>query len=121
MATDGGTALAEQARVSEGITDGVWRRNRDQFFIAEARNTSRMMFLFGCLVQVALVGILAVAGYPTWRVVTLASWYALFALSHRLVIRNVIAEHKVASAFIVMNVTAQLFVIGTATLTGGIR
>ena len=120
--SDGGTVLAEQQPVKDATTDGAWRKHRDQFFVAEARNTNRTTTALGLLVQIVSLSILGHDGYPTSRIITLIGLYVLFALIHRLLIlRNALDTHKVASSFIAMNVTAQIFVVSTATITGGVH
>ena len=118
-----GTALAPNDRVKDVSTDGVWRKHRDQFFVSEARKTTRTTTAIGCLVQLGALAIMIHAGYPTWRIIALAALYVVFALSHRLVVMRRATEdtHKVASSFIAMNVSAQIFVVGTAALTGGVH
>ena len=119
---DGGTALASREPVKDATTDGVWRKNRDQFFVAEARKTTRTMLAFGCGVQLAILTILWHDGYPVSRVATLCGVYVLFALSHRVVVCTTTQDsNNVTNAFIAMNVLAQLFVVGSATVTGGVH
>ncbi len=118
---DGGTTLAPRERVKDASTDGVWRKNRDQFFVSEARRTSRTAIAMGVLVQAAVIAILIHDDYPSWRIVTLGGVYVTFAISHRFLIRGTADAHRVANAFIMMNVLAQLFVVGSATLTGGVH
>ena len=116
---DGGTALAPLERVS---TDGVWRKNRDQFFVAEARQTTRTMIALGLFAQLAVFAILWHDGYPTWRIGALGGLYLLFAISHRFIILGTTNDpSRVSNAFIAMNVIAQLFVVGSAALTGGVH
>jgi signal transduction histidine kinase len=117
--TDAGTPLAQRPAVA--ATDAVWRNHRDQFFLREARNTSKLMSVIGCVVFVAMVGILVVANYPTWRIVAMFITYLGFVGGHRLVIRQTRDLGRVEHAFIKMNVMAQLFVVGMAGLTGGVH
>jgi signal transduction histidine kinase len=122
----GGTSLAADPRVPPDLVsrsaacDAVWRDHRNQFFLEEARKTTRVTIGIGVLVQAAVVLIFAHAGYPTWRVWALGGVYLAFALAHRLIIRPVREAGRVETAFIYMSVVAQLFVVGSATLTGGI-
>ena len=101
--------------------DAVWRTQRDQFFVAEARATTRTTVLAGLVWWAALVGILVDAHYPTWRIIALISIYASFIIGHHLIIRRTRESQRVEHAFIGMNVIAQLFVVGSAALTGGIH
>ncbi len=122
-----GTTLATPPRVIEGGVEAtpnsaaeVWRRNRDQFFIKESSNTSSKMIGFGICVQATIVAIVAAAGYATWRVCALAGMYVVFALAHRVLVSQTVRRGRtVDSTFIWMNVTAQIFVVSSAALTGG--
>lgn len=102
-------------------TDAVWRNQRDLFFVKEARKTTRSMIGLGVIVQLVVLGIMLEAGYPTWRIGALAGMYVAFAIAHRFVMRCTLDSSRVASAFIMMSVTSQLFVVGSAALTGGVH
>lgn len=91
------------------------------FFVAEARRTSRTMLALGALVQVATFGLLLHAEYPTWRIAALAGLYIAFALGQRFIAGFTFDAHRVSSSFIMMNVAAQIFVVGSAALTGGVH
>ena len=115
---DGGTALA----VSEPVqTDGVWRKHRDHFFVTEAKKTTATTQVCGLFVHLLMFALFIHDGYPSWRVATIVGLYVLFALCHRLLIKRNLDVPKVSASFIWMNVTAQLFVVGCATLTGGVH
>jgi signal transduction histidine kinase len=98
----------------------AWLRQRDIFFVREARKTSRKAMGLGVFVQLATFGILLHADYPTWRVGALAGLYFVFFCSHALIMRCTMDATKVAGAFIQMSVAAQLFIVGSAALTGGV-
>jgi signal transduction histidine kinase len=100
--------------------DAVWRDHRNQFFLEEARKTTRVTVTLGCLVQLVVVGVMWHAGYPSWRIAGLVILYAAFAASHRLLIRPVRESGRIETAFIYMSVIAQLMVVGSAALTGGL-
>ncbi|HWO19074.1 MAG TPA: HAMP domain-containing sensor histidine kinase [Kofleriaceae bacterium] len=99
----------------------VWRRQRDLYFIAEARNTTRTTLGLGVLVQLATFGLMFHADYPTWRIGGLAGLYLAFVSVHRFIMRGRLATHRVASSFIMMSIAAMLLVIGSAALTGGVH
>ncbi len=121
-----GTSLAPASSVPPDLVsrsaacDAVWRDHRNKFFLEEARKTTRVTIGLGVFVQAAVVGLFAHAGYETWRVCMLGGLYVLFALTHRLIVRPVRENGRVETAFIYMSVVAQLLVVGSATLTGGI-
>src|SRR6185312_17124545 len=100
-ASDAGTTLAERKPVP--APEAVWRTQRDQFFMNEARRTTRTVTMLGLFVQLAVVGLLVHAEYPTWRIVSLVAIYAGFVLGHRLVIAKTREQRRVEHAFIYMN------------------
>jgi signal transduction histidine kinase len=100
--------------------DAVWRDHRNQFFLEEARKTTRLTIGLGVFVQITVIGLFIHAGYPSWRIGTVAALYVMFALAHKLIIRPVREAGRVEAAFIYMGVVAQLFVVGSAALAGGI-
>jgi signal transduction histidine kinase len=113
-----GTDLARDKVVP--APDAVWRNQRDQFFLKEARGTTRIMIGVNLLVQAAIVAILLQAGYPTWRVLAMIGLFVGFIIGHRTILTVTRETHRVEHAFIGMNVVAQLFVVGSCALTGGI-
>lgn len=120
LAIDACVAAAHEARPSS--PDALWRYQRDQHFVAETRETSLFVIGAGVFVHAAVLAALWYGGYPAWRVATLGGLYAVFMISHRLILRTTRKEPaRVATAFMLMSITAQLFVIGSATLTGGIH
>jgi signal transduction histidine kinase len=114
-----GTTLAQPRAVS--APDAVWRTQRDQFFVNEARRTTRTITAFGIGVQLAIIGLLVQADYPTWRIIGLAGVYVGFVLGHRIVITRTRSQARVEHAFIAMNIIAQLLVIGSCAMTGGVH
>jgi signal transduction histidine kinase len=116
---EAGTSLANPRVVP--APDAVWRNQRDQFFLQEARATTRMMVAGGLLVEVALIAILIQAGYPMWRILAALGLYLAFIFGHRVILTVTRETHRVEHAFIGMNVIAQLFVVGSCALTGGIH
>ena len=119
QATDAGTTLARGKPVPP--PESVWRTQRDEFFMSEARRTTRTVTSLGVVVQLAVIGLLVDAHYPAWRICALAGIYGSFVLGHRIVIARTRAAHRVEHAFIAMNVIAQALVIGSAALTGGVH
>ena len=121
-----GTSLADDVTVApnpalrSAAVDAAWRRQRDIFFVSEARKTSRMMIGLGVFVQLFTLGVIYHSGYPTWRIGALAGLYVFFVISHRLIMRCTLDPQKVAGAFIQMSISSQLFIVGSAALTGGI-
>src|SRR5687768_4086049 len=122
-----GTSLADAVVVPPApgfrtpTADAVWRSQRDRFFLSEARTTSRLTIGLGVFVQLAIVAIMWDAGYPTWRVVALLAIYAAFALAHKVILGCTDDPQKTTQSFIQMNIAAQLMIIGSISLTGGIH
>src|SRR5258706_16317732 len=91
-AKNAGTSLADAecvpppAGFRASTADAVWRVQRDRFFLTEARKTSGATVGFGVIVQLMIFGILADAGYPTWRIGALAALYACFFFAHRMIL-----------------------------------
>jgi signal transduction histidine kinase len=99
----------------------VWRRQRDLFFITEARKTTRATIGLGVIVQLVTFGLMLHAEYPTWRIGALGGLYLTFVLVHRFIMQCTLDSQRVASSFIMMSVAAMLFVVGSAALTGGVH
>jgi len=116
-----GTSLADLSAVPPPSTDAVWRTQRDRFLISEARSSTWMIMGLGVLVQALMLALLWMADYPTWRIISLGGLYAAFALGHRFILGSTRDPARAASSFIAMNITAQLFIVGSAALTGGVH
>ena len=122
--TAAGTTLAQDASVSVSEAPrpaDVWRGRRNLYFIEESRTISRWAMAAGSFIHLALIGILVHAHYPTWRIITIGVLYVVFANVQRFIIRR---GHKVdclEASFVGANVSAQLFVTGIASLTGGVH
>lgn len=121
-----GTPMAKVATVPPDLVsrsaacDAVWRDHRNQFFLEEARKTTRVTIGLGLLVQAIVIGLFLHAGYPNWRIVGIGALYLTFAIAHKIIIHPLRDAGKVESAFIWVSVVAQVLVVGTATLAGGI-
>jgi signal transduction histidine kinase len=113
--------VAPSSAFRAGSADAAWRRQRDVFFVSEARRTTRATLGLGVLVQLLTFGLLWHADYPTWRVAALAGLYALFVASHATIMQCTLDPSRVASSFILMSIAAQLFLVGSAALTGGVH
>nr|HEX4317771.1 HAMP domain-containing sensor histidine kinase [Kofleriaceae bacterium] len=116
-----GTSLATEDGVTDIGPGAQWRAQRDRYFLAEAPKTSRLSLWCGLFVQATLLGILFASDYPLWRILALAGGYAGFVLVHNLVLRKTRGTGQVEHAFIMMNVSSLLFVVTSATLTGGVH
>lgn len=119
--TTAGTTLAVEPAVAEPRPSDIWRGRRNFFFIEEARSVSRWAILLGALVHAGSIAILANAHYPSWRIISLGGLYLVFAAVQRLFILKGQDEKCIEGSFIGINLTAQIFVIVCATLTGGMH
>lgn len=122
--TTAGTTLATAPAVSESArpSSDVWRGRRNLYFIEEAKTVTRWAVALGALVHVSVLCLLVNAEYPTWRIVALGGLYCMFSLVQRIfVTRARQHERCIEASFIGMNVTAQVFVVGCAALTGGLH
>ncbi|HLL22971.1 MAG TPA: HAMP domain-containing sensor histidine kinase [Kofleriaceae bacterium] len=113
--------MAPNPAARNAAVDAAWRRQRDIFFVNETRRTSRMMLGLGVFVQLFILGVFYHGGYPTWRIAALGGLYLVFVVGHKLVMRCTLDPQKVAGAFIQMSITAQMFIVGSAALTGGVH
>ncbi len=121
-----GTPLADLAAVAAPAfpasnPETVWRGHRNQFFIEEARTTSRTMMGLGCIVQAGAFALFFLGGYPTWRVASLIALWIVFFAVQRVLLLPIQDPARAEGAFIRMNIAAQLFVVGSAALSGGIH
>lgn len=120
--TTAGTALAPGAGVTESPRPSdVWRGRRNFYFIEETRSITRHAMLIGAFVHAGTIAILADAGYPTWRWVGVGAVYVFFATLQRIFISRARRTECLEASFTAINVAAQLFVVGCATLTGGVH
>jgi signal transduction histidine kinase len=117
-----GTTLAPDPAVSESPRPAdVWRGRRNFYFVEETRSLARWAITLGAFVHAAVVALLVHAGYTLWRVLAVAGIYVAFAALQRFFIRRAREEHCIEASFTAINVAAQLFVVGSATLTGGVH
>jgi signal transduction histidine kinase len=121
--TTAGTGLAHAPVVvpEAPMHTDVWRGRRNSFFAEEARMTSRWAILVGGLLHGGTIAMFAITGYTTWRWVTIAILYAVFATAQRLLVRRADQPRCIEASFLGMNLCAQVFVTTCAALTGGIH
>jgi signal transduction histidine kinase len=115
-----GTSLATSAAVAEN-RPADWRGRRNRYFVEEATRMTRFAMAGGMIVHATMLWILAAGGLPLWRVAVLAALFCLFGALQRMFRDRTKDPRCVESALIVINIAAQLFVIGSATLTGGLH
>ncbi|HSD90463.1 MAG TPA: histidine kinase dimerization/phospho-acceptor domain-containing protein, partial [Kofleriaceae bacterium] len=108
-----------QARIA--LHADAWRKQRDNFFLENSEASAKKMIKLGCMQQLITVGVLWHAGYATWRIVALLGTYVAFGVFHRLLIGRARCADAppIDQTFILMNVTSQVLIVGSAILTGG--
>jgi signal transduction histidine kinase len=115
-----GTSLANKTRVAEN-RPADWRGRRNRYFIEEATKMTRFAMVGGLVVHAAMLWILAAGGVSSWRVVAVAALFCVFGGLQRMFRERTTDPRCVEAALIVINIAAQLFVIGSAALTGGLH
>jgi len=118
--TPAGTSLAREPAVSERPAE-AWRGRRNRYFVEEAQKMTRFAMAVGVFVHAAMLALLAAGGVATWRVVAVGTLFVLFGALQRVFRDRTKDPRCVESALIVVNIAAQLFVVGSATLTGGLH
>lgn len=118
--TPAGTTLAREPSVTDRPTE-AWRGRRNRYFVEEAAKMTRFAMLAGLFVHAGMLGILAAGGVATWRWAGVGALFVAFGFLQRAFKERVQDPRCVESALIVTNIAAQLFVIGSATLTGGLH
>lgn len=115
-----GTTLADTSGVSEH-RPADWRGRRNRYFVEEAAKMTRFAMGAGLFVHAAMLAILLAGGVATWRVGAVFGLFVLFGALQRVFRERTKDPRCVEAALIVINIAAQLFVIGSAALTGGLH
>jgi signal transduction histidine kinase len=116
-----GTSLATSAAVPENRPSADWRGRRNRYFVEEATKMTKFAMGVGLIVHAAMLAILGAGGLPLWRVGAVAGLFCAFGALQRSFRDRTTDPRCVEGALIVINIAAQLFVIGSATLTGGLH
>jgi signal transduction histidine kinase len=121
----GGTELALPRSVSSetGPTPAdIWRGHRNRFFVEAAKTSKlRVTMAVGALLHVAIISIMIASGYPTWRALTVGGLFFLFNGVRHGLVAYARDNACVEVAFVGINIAAQLFVVSSAALTGGLH
>jgi len=94
---------------------------RTMYFMQEARALRPRIAIAGGLVHAVMIAILLHGGIDAWRVIAIAGLFVSFMTAQRWFIMRSADERCVEAAFIATNVGAQLLVVGSAALTGGVH
>jgi signal transduction histidine kinase len=116
-----GTSLAEAGHMADlGVSGELWRGQRNRYFLANARRNHTLMMLCGACFQAATIAALYTGGVETWRLVALVGTFMFFGASQRVIVARVKDPARVDSAFFRVTLVAQLYLVVSLTLTGGL-
>ena len=107
-----GTGLARHRGVS---------LRRTAFFVQEARSMPVWIMACGALIHLSVMAILYTGGIEPWRVGAVGGLFVAFSILHAYVRVKPLTEDCVEGLLVAMNLGAQLMVVGSATLTGGVH
>jgi signal transduction histidine kinase len=96
-------------------------RQRNRILVEHGGPTNRWFIVIGAAVQLAWFGSLLAASYPLWRVGALLGVWCTFMFMQRLFHGRIRSTQQLENTFIWMNLSSQLFVVGSAALTGGLH
>jgi signal transduction histidine kinase len=99
----------------------IWRGQRNRFLIEDARNTGQWIHAIGAFIQLVLFLIFLDAGYPTWRILTAAVVFLIFALIQKTWIKVSPDAQSYDRVFIAINLSGQTMVTVIVGLTGGLH
>lgn len=116
-----GTMLATDPGVLDSTHADLWRGRRNLYFLEGSQALTRRAMIGGAVVHAAVLAILVGAGYPPWRIVVVGALYVAFVAMQRVFTVKARATKCIEGAFIAINVGAQLFVVGSAALSGGLH
>ncbi|HEY1557194.1 MAG TPA: HAMP domain-containing sensor histidine kinase [Kofleriaceae bacterium] len=108
--------VAEPARAYE-----TWRGRRNSYLVEEVQTMPLAVVIGGAAVHATLIAILAHAGVATWRVALVGVAFVVFTAAQRLIVHKAREERCIEGAFVAISVGAQLFVVTSATVTGGVH
>jgi len=119
--TVAGTQLATDSRVQERPAE-AWRGRRNKYFVEEAAKLTKFALVIGALVHVAVLAVIYEGGTDAWRVAVCAGLYVGFVLLQRITIKRTFDHPEcVETSLVVTSMAAQVFVVGSATITGGVH
>ena len=99
----------------------AWRGRRNSFMLEEVQAMPRIVAFGGAAVHATMLAILWHAGVASWRLAIVGGAFALFMAAQRLVIRKARRERCIEGAFVGISVGAQLMVVTSGGLTGGVH
>jgi len=118
-----GTTLAPKPGAMNESTRplDVWRRQRDRYLVEAGPRHSKLALLTGAGVHTVLLCILAHGGYASWRIAAIAGLFVVFSFAQRVFVGTSRTTQSLERSFISINLSAQLFVVSSAALTGGLH
>lgn len=100
----------------------VHRGARDELFLASGRANLAISATYGVVASAMSTGVYADAGYPTWRIVTPLVMFAGLLAAQLIALRRLARNPAcTGQAVASLHATAQLYLIGVVTITGGIH
>ncbi len=97
------------------------RATRDQLFLASGRANVVTAAVYGCLASGMAVAVYVHAGYPTWRIVAPVVMFSLMIAAQVLTVRRLERQPiGVSWAVAGLHAFAQCYLVGVATVTGGL-
>ena len=119
--TVAGTQLAPDTRVQERPAE-TWRGRRNRYFVEEASKLTKFALVFGAFVHLAVLAVLYEGGTDPWRVAVCAGLYGSFVCLQRIMTKRLAAQPEcVETSLVVTSMAAQVFVVGSASITGGVH
>jgi signal transduction histidine kinase len=122
MTSPGGRIAALRAGPRFAGTPSVLRGTRDELFLANGRANAASAGIYGALASLMSTIIFCHAGYPAWRIITPLVMWALMLCSQVMTIR-LLEQRRVGTdrAVARLHLFAQLYLVATVTVTGGLH
>lgn len=98
------------------------RGTRDELFLAQGRTNVAHAALYGALASAMSTGIFIHAGYPTWRTATPVVMWVLMLSAQVLTLRRLERDRvSIDRAVARLHLLAQVYLVGTVAVTGGLH
>jgi signal transduction histidine kinase len=118
----GGMDLAPERNVPEPArTMDAWRGRRNSFFLEDVQSMPSWIIMVGGAVHASMLALMTDVGMPVWRIAGIAALWVVFMVLQRVVVRKAAADGCIEPAFVAVSVGAQLFIVGSAAISGGLH
>ncbi|HTR52477.1 MAG TPA: HAMP domain-containing sensor histidine kinase [Kofleriaceae bacterium] len=119
---DDGMHLAVARDVPEPARElDAWRGRRNSFIVEEVQGMPLAIALGGCCVHATMLAIFWHAGLAPWRIAVVGGVFTVFMSVQRLYIHKALVQRCIEGAFVAISVGAQLMIVTSAALTGGVH